>query len=52
MIKFIKVGGEFFIDKLFQKDEFGVKTQKLLNYITPNYLFNMDYQGIRAGNLT
>lgn len=36
-IKFVKTGNEFFIDKLFQKDEFGVKTQKLLNYITPNF---------------
>lgn len=36
-IKAVKINNEHFVDKLFQKDEFGVRTQKLINYITPDF---------------
>lgn len=36
-IKAVKVGDEYFADLLFQKDEFGVRTQKLINYVTPDF---------------
>ena len=34
-IKNHKIGDTYFIDKLFQKDAFGINNQKLINYITP-----------------
>lgn len=36
-IKAVKIGDEYFADFLFQKDDFGVRTQKLINYITPDF---------------
>lgn len=57
-IKNAKVGNEFFADLLFEKDEFGVRQEKLINYFSKDFYnqfkifrtFAKDFYTARAAN--